>query len=279
MAPSHRKWYRKGLKDGIPIGLGYFAVALAMGIAARNAGLTAVQATVTSLLINASAGQYVGFTLMAARAGLLEIALMESVANARYLLMSCALSQKLPPDTPLWQRMVLGFDVTDEIFGVSISVEGKLDPFYTFGAMTTSIPGWALGTFLGVVLGNALPAALVSALGVGLYGMFMAVFLPAARKDRVVLGLVALSFLLSWLFRKFHDLTVAVLIGLMAGSLRKVWPWKASGADDAPNVLPQEFNTEFWSAIGLAVAGFVLVLVLETIAKQLEKRSAKTQEA
>lgn len=200
MAPSHRKWYRKGLKDGIPIGLGYFAVALAMGIAARNAGLTAVQATVTSLLINASAGQYVGFTLMAARAGLLEIALMESVANARYLLMSCALSQKLPPDTPLWQRMVLGFDVTDEIFGVSISVEGKLDPFYTFGAMTTSIPGWALGTFLGVVLGNALPAALVSALGVGLYGMFMAVFLPAARKDRVILGLVALSFLLSWLF-------------------------------------------------------------------------------
>ena len=157
MAPSHRKWYRKGLKDGIPIGLGYFAVALAMGIAARNAGLTAVQATVTSLLINASAGQYVGFTLMAARAGLLEIALMESVANARYLLMSCALSQKLPPDTPLWQRMVLGFDVTDEIFGVSISVEGKLDPFYTFGAMTTSIPGWALGTFLGVVLGHAHP--------------------------------------------------------------------------------------------------------------------------
>lgn len=200
MAPSRKQWYRKGLRDGIPIGLGYFAVALAMGIAARNAGLTAVQATVTSLLINASAGQYVGFTLMAARAGLLEIALMESVANARYLLMSCALSQKLPPDTPLWQRMILGFDVTDEIFGVSISVEGKLDPFYTYGAMTASIPGWALGTFLGVVLGNALPVSLVSALGVGLYGMFMAVFIPAARKNRVVLGLVALSFLLSWLF-------------------------------------------------------------------------------
>ena len=95
----------------------------------------------------------------------------------------------------------------------------------------------------------------------------------------IVIGISSFVRLLSWLFRKFHDLTVAVLIGFMAGSLRKVWPWKASGADDAPNVLPQEFNTEFWSAIGLAVAGFALVLVLETIAKQLEKRSAKAKEA
>ena len=100
MPLTHKQWYYKGLKDGIPIGLGYFAVALAMGIAARNAGLTAIQATVTSLLINASAGQYVGFTLLAARAGLLEVALMEAVSNARYLLMSCALSQKLAADTP-----------------------------------------------------------------------------------------------------------------------------------------------------------------------------------
>ena len=206
MPLTHKQWYYKGLKDGIPIGLGYFAVALAMGIAARNAGLTAIQATVTSLLINASAGQYVGFTLLAARAGLLEVALMEAV-------MSCALSQKLPTDTPLWQRLVLGFDITDEVFGVSISVPGKLDPYYTFGAMTTSIPGWALGTFLGVVLGNALPAALVSALGVGLYGMFMAVFVPAARKDPVVLGLVAVSFAASYLVE-----TLPLFAALSAGA-------------------------------------------------------------
>ena len=140
MPLTHKQWYYKGLKDGIPIGLGYFAVALAMGIAARNAGLTAIQATVTSLLINASAGQYVGFTLLAARAGLLEVALMEAVSNARYLLMSCALSQKLPTDTPLWQRLVLGFDITDEVFGVSISVPGKLDPYYTFGGTAGRIP-------------------------------------------------------------------------------------------------------------------------------------------
>ena len=191
---SHRGWYSKGLRDGIPIGLGYFAVALAIGIAARNAGLTAPQATITSLLIHASAGEYIGITLMAARAGLLEIVLMEGVANARYLLMSCSLSQKIPSDTALWKRLLLGFTITDEIFGVSISVDGKLDPWYSFGAMTAALPSWAAGTCCGVILGNVLPAAVVTALSVGLYGMFMAIFMPAARKEPVILGLVGVSF-------------------------------------------------------------------------------------
>jgi len=195
---SHRGWYSKGLRDGIPIGLGYFAVALAIGIAARNAGLTAPQATITSLLIHASAGEYIGITLMAARAGLLEIVLMEGVANARYLLMSCSLSQKIPSDTALWKRLLLGFTITDEIFGVSISVDGKLDPWYSFGAMTAALPSWAAGTCCGVILGNILPTAVVTALSVGLYGMFMAIFMPAARKEPVILGLVGVSFAASY---------------------------------------------------------------------------------
>ena len=198
MSLSHRGWYSKGLRDGIPIGLGYFAVALAIGIAARNAGLTAPQATITSLLIHASAGEYIGITLMAARAGLLEIVLMEGVANARYLLMSCSLSQKIPSDTALWKRLLLGFTITDEIFGVSISVDGKLDPWYSFGAMTAALPSWAAGTCCGVILGNILPTAVVTALSVGLYGMFMAIFMPAARKEPVILGLVGVSFAASY---------------------------------------------------------------------------------
>jgi len=195
---THRMWYKKGLRDGIPIGLGYFAVALTIGIAARNAGLTAAQATVSSLLIHASAGEYIGITLMAARAGLLEIVLMEGVANARYLLMSCSLSQKIPADMPLWKRLLLGFTITDEIFGISVSVEGKLDAFYSFGAMTVALPSWALGTCCGVILGNILPASVVAALSVGLYGMFMAIFVPAARKNPVVLGLIGVSFAASY---------------------------------------------------------------------------------
>ena len=110
---NHIKNFKKGLKDGIPISLGYLAVSLALGITASNAGMTAFQATLTSLLINASAGEYVGFTAIAANATYLEIVFLEAVANARYLLMSCALSQKLSPETKLPQRLMIGIAVTD----------------------------------------------------------------------------------------------------------------------------------------------------------------------
>ena len=195
---GHKYWYKRGLRDGLPIGLGYLAVALALGIAASRAGMTPVQATLTSLLINASAGEYAGFTAIAAGATYLEVTLVEAVANIRYLLMSCALSQKLPESATLGQRLLVGFYTTDEIFGASVSVPGKLDVWYTYGLATPAAPGWALGTLLGVVMGDILPVRVVSALSVGLYGMFLAIFIPPARKNRVVFGLIAVSFAASY---------------------------------------------------------------------------------
>ena len=195
---SNQTCFRRGVRDGMPIALGYFAVAFTLGIAAKNAGFSAVQAMVESLTNNASAGEYAVFSLVSAGAGYWEVAVMTLVANARYLLMSCALSQKLAPETGLGHRMLVAFDVTDEIFGVSIAFPGRLNPFYTYGAMAVAIPGWALGTFLGVVVGNVLPLRLVSALSVGLYGMFLAIIVPPARGNRVVLALVLLSFAASW---------------------------------------------------------------------------------
>lgn len=193
-------WYKRGVRDGIPIALGYFAVAFTLGIAAKNAGLSAFEATLTSFLINASAGEFAGFTLIAANASYIEVAVMELVANARYLLMSTALSQKLSPDTPLRHRLLVGFDVTDEIFGISMAVEGELNPWYNYGAMTVAIPGWSLGTMCGVIMGNVLPVSVVSALSVGLYGMFIAIIIPPARKSRVVAGVVTVSMAASLLF-------------------------------------------------------------------------------
>ena len=190
----------KGLRDGVPISLGYFAVAFSLGIAARSAGFTAFQALLMSLFNNASAGEFAAFTLVGAGAGYLEVALMTLVTNARYLLMSCALSQKLPAETPLLPRLLIGFDVTDEIFGVSIAYPGRLNPVYTYGVILAALPGWALGTFFGVLMGNALPVRLVSALSVALYGMFIAVIVPPARQNRVIAVLIVLSMALSWLF-------------------------------------------------------------------------------
>ena len=193
-----RKQYTRGLRVGVPISLGYLAVAFTMGITARNAGLSAVQATLTSFLVNASAGQYAAFTLMAAQGGYLEMAILELVTNARYLLMSCSLSQKLSPKTKLWQRLTVGFAVTDEMFGMAIAEPEEVSPWYYFGMMSIAIPGWSLGTFLGTTVGNILPANVVSALSVGLYGMFIAIFVPPARESRTIRGLVLVSMGLSF---------------------------------------------------------------------------------
>lgn len=193
-----KKELKEGIRDGIPIGLGYLAVSFSLGVAAKSAGLTAFQGFAASLLNNASAGEYAGFTVIAANASYLEMVLMTLIANARYLLMSCALSQKFAPDTPLRHRLMVGYDVTDEIFGITIARPGVLDPYYTYGAILVAAPCWAGGTALGVTAGNLLPLRVVSALSVALFGMFLAVIIPPARKNRTVAAFVMISFLASF---------------------------------------------------------------------------------
>ena len=193
-----RRVFCDGIRDGFPIALGYFAVSFSLGIAARNAGLTPMQGFWASLLNNASAGEYAAFTLIAAKATYLEVAIITLIANARYLLMSCALAQRFSPETPFFHRLLIGYDVTDELFGITIARPGYLNPCYTYGAILLAAPAWAIGTALGIVAGNALPLRVVSALSVALYGMFLAIIIPPARKDRVVAALVLLSFVLSF---------------------------------------------------------------------------------
>jgi len=209
---SNKTCFQHGMRDGMPIALGYFAVSFTLGFAAKNAGFSALQAMVESLTNNASAGEYAVFSLAAAGASYGEVAVMTLVANARYMLMSCALSQKLPPNTSLAHRMLLAYDITDEVFGISIAVPGRLNPWYTYGAMSVAIPGWGLGTFLGVAVGSVLPLRLVSALSVGLYGMFLAIIVPPAKADRVVLGFVALSFAASFISSRWQ-----LLAGISSG--------------------------------------------------------------
>lgn len=208
MHQENKSWFLRGVRDGVPIMLGYAAVAFTLGIAARNAGLTAFQAGLTSLLNNASAGEKAGFTVIEANEGYLAMAVMMLIVNARYLLMSCALSQKISPETGLIPRLIIGFEVTDEIFGVQMNVPGMINPWYTYGVISMALPGWSLGTYFGVLMGNALPARVVSALSVGLYGMFLAVIIPPARKSRVIAALVLVSMAASFVFSSLPVLSV-----------------------------------------------------------------------
>lgn len=230
MTAENRQALMDGFRDGTPIGLGYFVVAFSLGIIAKYVGLSPLQGFVISLLNNASAGEYAAFTVIGSDAPYVEIAILTLIANARYVLMSTVLSQKFSPDTPFYHRIFVGFDVTDEIFGISIARGGRwLNPFYNYGAMLTAIPGWSLGTACGIVAWNFFSPAAVSALSVALYGMFIAIIIPPARKDKIIGGAVATSFLLSYLAENFFpeisagNRTIALTI-LIAGAAAILYP-------------------------------------------------------
>ncbi len=192
--------FLKGMRDGFPIGLGYFAVSFSLGIIAKKGGLTPVIGFFSSLFVRASAGEYAGYTSIATHASYWELVIITVIANARYLLMNCALSQKFSSATGIVKRILVGACCTDEIFGISIAWPGYLKPSYTFGATAIAGPMWALGTALGIVAGGTLPLRAVSALSVALYGMFLAIIVPPSKKDKAVAIAVAASFALSFLF-------------------------------------------------------------------------------
>ena len=188
--------FLKGMKDGLRVALGYLAVSFTLGIAAVKSGLTPIQAFATSALNNTSAGEFAAFSLIGAGVSYMEIALTTLILNMRYILMSCALSQKIDKHTPIVHRFLMAYDVTDEIFGLSIMSEGRLDPKYTYGLIAISAPSWAIGTYLGAVM----PAGVLSAMNLALYGMFIAVIVPPAKKDKTIAVVIAVSMLSSLMF-------------------------------------------------------------------------------
>ena len=249
----------RGMRDGIPICLGYFAVSFALGIAGRGVGMNAVQAFVMSLTMVASAGQFAAITLIGAGAGIIEMITTTVVVNLRYLLMSCSLTQKLSPETKLLHRLALSYCMTDEIFGLSISVDGFLRPVYTYGITMISVSGWCLGTVLGVVAGNILPALVTNALGVAMYGMFLAIIIPPAKENHFLGALVAVSMAASGLFSILPYLRaissgfrVIILTILIAGIAAVIHPIEESGdnpgqtesirTSENPNIKKEEQN-------------------------------------
>ncbi len=196
------KLFIKGLKDGIPIAMGYLAVAFTLGIAAGNINMDAIQSFFMSFGMLASAGEYAAIVLIGSAAGVIEMIATTLVINLRYFLMSCSLSQKLSSDVPMWKRLLLAWFVTDELFGISSAVDGHLDPIYTYGAAVVSVAGWCLGTVLGVVVGDVLPVRLASAMNVALYGMFLAIIIPPARRSHFMAGLVIIAMVASFIFTK-----------------------------------------------------------------------------
>ncbi len=179
--------WKKGVKHGIPIFLGYFAVSFAFGIQAVGIGISPLDATLMSLLNLTSAGQFAALDIIASQGSYMVLALMQLIINLRYLLMSTALSQKISPKTSISSRLKMAYGITDEIFALSVTYPDTLPPAYTYGLITAAVPGWSLGTLLGGIAGQILPAGVISALGIAIYGMFVAIVMPEMKKKRSVL--------------------------------------------------------------------------------------------
>lgn len=229
----------RGMQDGIPIALGYLAVSFSLGIAARNAGLTAFSGFLSSLFTLASAGEYAGFTVIAANAPYFEMVLVTLIVNARYMLMSCALSQRMAPELSVRHRLLTGIGITDEIFAITIARPGYVNPYYMYGALLVAAPCWAAGTALGIIAGNLLPLRAVSAFSVALYGMFLAVIIPPARENKVISGLVLLCFAASWLsgcvpgLSNLSEGTRTILLTVVLSALAAaIFPVKQEVAED-----------------------------------------------
>lgn len=192
-----RLGFRRGLIHGIPIALGYFSVSFGFGIMAVRAGLTVMEAVCISMTNLTSAGQAAGVNVIAACGTYIEMAVTQFIINIRYSLMGLSLSQKLDNSFNTVHRLVVSFGITDEIFAVSSAQPSKLTPKYMYGLILISFIGWSSGTLLGAAAGNILPAIITDAMGIVLYGMFLAIIIPAAKKSRSVFFAVVIAALIS----------------------------------------------------------------------------------
>lgn len=189
--------YLYGLRKGLPIGLGYLAVAFSFGVLTTSLGMTPLFATIISLTNITSAGQYAGVKMMAQTAGYLEIGLTVLLINLRYSLMSLSLSQKIDETMPTGIRLLVGYGITDEVYAVAILEHKKVTAKYMFGLITLPIVMWTLGTLLGALFSEIMPEKLLDAMGIALYAMFIAIIIPDARKSYKVATVIAISIALT----------------------------------------------------------------------------------
>ncbi|MBO5982198.1 MAG: AzlC family ABC transporter permease [Clostridia bacterium] len=199
MNTQNKALFLKGLKDGIPTALGYISVSFAFGITAVQSGLSPLAAVLISLTNLTSAGQLAGVPIIAECGSVIGLILSQLVINIRYFLMSISLSQKLDKSFTMPHRLITAFGVTDENFGVAVSQPGRLKPIYVYGLILCPFLGWTFGTLLGAVAGEILPDAVINALGIAIYGMFVAIVLPPAKREKGILiaSLVAIAISLS----------------------------------------------------------------------------------
>jgi predicted branched-subunit amino acid permease len=231
MVSNIKDEFSNGLRDGIPICLGYVSVAFTFGLMCTENGLPFWIAVLISLTNLTSAGQFAGTALIIAGGGLLEIGITTFVINLRYMLMSLSISQKVDAKLSVPKRMAMSFGVTDEIFGVSMQKKGNITFAYFMGLMILPILGWSGGTLVGAVAVSLLPDMVRSALGIAIYGMFLAIIIPPARTERAIAWVIAIAGLISCmlyyvpLFNSISGGWMIIICAVVTSSIAAIlWP-------------------------------------------------------
>ena len=231
MSTDFKSAYLRGLQNGIPICLGYVSVSFTFGMMCTENDLPFWIAVLISMTNLTSAGQFAGTGLIISGGSLFEIGITTFVINIRYLLMSLSLSQRIDPNLPMPQRLVMSFGVTDEIFGVSMQHKGQIPFAYFLGLMTAPFWGWALGTLVGATAVSLLPDMVRSALGIAIYGMFLAVIIPPARTEHSLAWVIVIAAVISCLFYYLPGLNqlssgwVIIICAVLASSFAAIkWP-------------------------------------------------------
>ena len=237
MKASDSRELVKGYKDALPVFLGYLAVSFTVGISARNAGLSAFQAALMSLLNTTSAGQVAAIEIIKSGGTYLEILLSQIAINLRYLLMGAVFAVRLSPDESMGRRLLSGFGLTDEVFALSC-MRKPLNPFYPFGGWLMAAPGWVLGTFLGVVVNSLVSANVTAALSMGLYAMFIAIIVPPAVKELKMAIVILASMLCSYLMFRFvpsvsSGMRVVILTIAISSIFALLFPVTSSSKEEA----------------------------------------------
>ncbi|MBO4685652.1 MAG: AzlC family ABC transporter permease [Lachnospiraceae bacterium] len=225
---SRRGEYREGLRHGFPIACGYFFVSFTFGILGASLGFRWWESTLISMTNLTSAGQIAGIKTIAAGGSVFELALSQFIINLRYSLMGISLSQNMSEDVSGPRRAFLGFGITDEIYGVAASRKVPVTTAYFLGLMTLPYFGWAFGTLFGAILGDILPKTVTDVMSLAIYGMFIAIVVPAAKESRRVLGVVAIAAAVSCLMYyvpvlKEVSVGFAIIVSAVAAAALGAW--------------------------------------------------------
>lgn len=228
--------FTAGIRDALPICFGYLSVSLAFGMIAADRGMPLWTAVLFAATCVSGTGQFVGLNLLAISAPLIELLCTLAVINARYLLMSVSLSQKLPAKMPLWQRLIVAYGNTDEIFALASTQTARLTFPYMTGMIVISVSGWLAGTILGEIAGGIIPQSLVTAMNIALYAMYIALIVPDATRSgqiaAVVLAAVCISCILCLIPEGMGDGWRIIIAGTTAAAFGAfIFPREAEEGD------------------------------------------------